>query len=199
MKKAVIFDLGKVFVDFDVGLACKNIGAVLNESESDVFRFLFQNGLEDRFERGEISTDEFYQEFLKRFKNPFLRSDLERACADIFTVKQDSVDFLWRLKQKFSGNIILLSNTNAIHWEFIKQKWSFVGWFNERVLSFEEGVMKPNPKIYHKAIQLAGCRPEECFFTDDLQANVEGAVKCGIHSEVFISANQIEPIICKLI
>ena len=52
--------------------------------------------------------------------------------------------------------------------------------------------MKPSPIIYDTAIEKAGCRPGECFFTDDVAAYVEGACLCGIDAVRFQSQQQVE-------
>ena len=65
--------------------------------------------------------------------------------------------------------------------------------FHAMVLSHEVGAMKPSPAIYEKAVEVAGCRPEECFFvTDDIPEYVEGARQFGIDAVRFESAEQIE-------
>jgi len=52
--------------------------------------------------------------------------------------------------------------------------------------------MKPQPEIYRAALALAQCRPEECFFTDDIPEYVEGARRLGIDAVQFESGEQIE-------
>jgi len=64
--------------------------------------------------------------------------------------------------------------------------------FHAYVLSHEVRAMKPAPLIYQRAIEEAGCLPEECFFTDDIPAYVEGARAQGIDAVKFESAAQIE-------
>jgi HAD superfamily hydrolase (TIGR01509 family) len=64
--------------------------------------------------------------------------------------------------------------------------------FHSYVLSYKVGVMKPRPLIYQKAIEAAGCQPGECFFTDDLEVNVEAARAQGMDAVQFHSAAQIE-------
>jgi HAD superfamily hydrolase (TIGR01509 family) len=51
--------------------------------------------------------------------------------------------------------------------------------------------MKPSPAIYRKAIEVAKCAPNECFFTDDIAEYVEGAKRMGIDAVQFESAAQI--------
>ena len=52
--------------------------------------------------------------------------------------------------------------------------------------------VKPDPKIYHAAINAAQCAPEECFFTDDIAAYVEGARRHGIDAVQFQNFAQIQ-------
>jgi HAD superfamily hydrolase (TIGR01509 family) len=60
------------------------------------------------------------------------------------------------------------------------------------VLSYEVKAMKPSPAIYREAIARAQCRPEECFYTDDIPAYVEGARREGIDAVQFESCAQLE-------
>jgi FMN phosphatase YigB (HAD superfamily) len=60
------------------------------------------------------------------------------------------------------------------------------------VLSYEVKAMKPRPEIYRAAVECAGCRPGECFYTDDIPAYVEAARSLGIDAVQFESAAQTE-------
>lgn len=88
--------------------------------------------------------------------------------------------------------LVLLSNTNALHFEMIRETYPLLRHFHSYVLSYEVKAMKPSPLIYRRAIEEARCRPEECFFTDDIEAYVEGARREGIDAVQFESAGQIE-------
>lgn len=87
--------------------------------------------------------------------------------------------------------LLLLSNTNAIHFGMVRENYPLLRHFDSYVLSHEVGAMKPSPKIYAAAIEAAQCKAEECFFTDDIPAYVEGARKAGMRSEQFQSYEQI--------
>ena len=89
--------------------------------------------------------------------------------------------------------LVLLSNTNAIHFDSIRSGYApLLRHFHQLVLSYEVKAMKPAPAIFQAAIEAARCRPEECFYTDDIPAYVEGARSLGIDAVVFQSAAQIE-------
>jgi HAD superfamily hydrolase (TIGR01509 family) len=86
---------------------------------------------------------------------------------------------------------LLLSNTNAVHFDWIRENYPILRHFDGLVLSYEVGHMKPAPEIYREAVRLAGCRREQCYFTDDTAANVEGAIREGLDAVQFVSSDQL--------
>ena len=88
--------------------------------------------------------------------------------------------------------LLVLSNTNAIHFDMVRQNYPMLRHFHDLVLSYEVKAMKPSPAIYREAIARAQCRPEECFYTDDILAYVEGARREGIDAVQFESCAQLE-------
>jgi putative hydrolase of the HAD superfamily len=88
--------------------------------------------------------------------------------------------------------LMLLSNTNAIHFEMLRASHPMLRHFHDLVLSYEVKAMKPGPEIFETAIQRAGCRAEECFYTDDIEANVRAARSLGMDAVQFESAVQLE-------
>ena len=47
-------------------------------------------------------------------------------------------------------------------------------------------------EIFRAAVEVAGCLPQECFYTDDITAYVEGAKRMGIDAVTFESRQQLE-------
>ena len=88
--------------------------------------------------------------------------------------------------------LLLLSNTNALHFELLEKAYPILAQFHEHVLSYRVGAMKPSPQIYQAAISAAGCAPQECFFTDDIQAYVDAAREHGIDAVQFHNCEQIQ-------
>jgi HAD superfamily hydrolase (TIGR01509 family) len=64
--------------------------------------------------------------------------------------------------------------------------------FDGLVLSYEVHAMKPRPEIFQAAVECAGCRPQECFYTDDIAAYIEAARRVGIDAVAFESRKQLE-------
>ena len=71
-----------------------------------------------------------------------------------------------------------LSNTDAEHWKTLRMMNS-VSRLRSQILSFETGCRKPDPAIYHAAEDLMDIPGSSILLLDDLQENVEGALRCG--------------------
>jgi HAD superfamily hydrolase (TIGR01509 family) len=55
-------------------------------------------------------------------------------------------------------------------------------YFDELVLSFETGVLKPDRRAYETAAKRLGCKPAECLMIDDQQRHCDGAVAAGMQA-----------------
>lgn len=189
--QCVIFDLGKVLIDFSVDKACRQIADLAQCAPADVRAFLFDTGLEYRFEAGEFTFDELHQQFELKMQQQIDKDQLAYASADIFSAIPESLELLRSLRATHAIPMILLSNTNSVHWEFITRTWEIQRMFDACILSFEVRAMKPDPKIYEHALRHAGIPPSQCFFTDDIPENIAGAKRLGIDAVLFQSAAQI--------
>lgn len=191
MIKAVIFDLGRVIVPFDFRRGYARLEALCGIPAAEIPGRISSTGLVQRFECGKIEPRDFVRELSEHLD---LTGTYEEFCeiwSCIFLPETlVSEDLLRGLARNY--RLILLSNTNVIHFEMIREAYPLLRHFHEFVLSYEVGVMKPSPSIYQRAIEAAGCHPEECFFTDDIEAYVEGARRQGMDAVRFQSAAQIE-------
>src|SRR5262249_436842 len=88
--------------------------------------------------------------------------------------------------------LLLLSNTNAIHFQMVRENYPLLRHFDEYVLSYQVGALKPSARIYEEAIARAQCEAGECFFTDDIAEYVTAARKAGMDAVQFQSAAQIQ-------
>jgi glucose-1-phosphatase len=188
--KAIIFDLGKVLVHFDFKRGYRELEQLCPHAAAEIPKRLSGTGLVQRFESGLVEPREFVAELTKILD---LKVDFDRFC-DIWscifaeTLVPDSL--VEALGARY--RLILLSNTNAIHFEMIRKTYPILRHFHELVLSYEVKAMKPQPEIYRAAIEKAGCRPEECFYTDDIPEYVEGARRLGIDAVQFRGADELQ-------
>jgi FMN phosphatase YigB (HAD superfamily) len=189
--KAVIFDLGRVIVPFEFSRGYARLEPLCGIPAAEIPGRIASTGLVQLFESGGIAPRDFVREFSKHLN---LDTTYENFCdiwSSIFlpeTLIPEST--LAGIARNY--RLVLLSNTNAIHFEMVRKNYPLLRHFHSFVLSHEVGAMKPLPLIYRRAIQEAGCLPEECFFTDDIPAYVEGARAQGIDAVQFESAVQIE-------
>ena len=190
MYKAIIFDLGKVLIYFDFKRGYQALEGLCPYTAVEIPKRIAATDLVDRFETGLVEPEQFFEE-LSRILGLNLQYD--RFCqiwSSIFGRPLVPENMLEGLAARY--RLVLLSNTNAIHFAMVRQAYPLLRHFHELVLSYEVKAMKPDPRIFQQAVARAGCRPEECFYTDDIAAYVEGARKLGIDAVQFESAEQIQ-------
>ena len=189
--KALIFDLGKVLVPFDFMRVYDRMQPLCGYSVDEIRRRTGVTGLVPQLEMGQVASRDFITQLGSALGVSFDYAQFCEIWSSIFlpgTLIPEAL--IAGLKQRYP--LVLLSNTNEMHFEMLERNYPILGYFENRVLSHEVGAAKPNPLIYQKAVELAGCRPEECFFTDDIPEYVEGARKLGIDAVQFQSAEQLQ-------
>lgn len=197
---AIICDLGNVLVDFDHRIAVKRILCCTPKKEEDVYNLFFDSGLTEAYEEGKIDTNEFYH----RVKE-FLELDMEDD--EFFPVWNDIFfetglnlkmhDFLRKIKSKYK--LIMVSNLNVTHFEFLKERMNGIfSEFDRLVLSYEVGFRKPAPEIYKVALDFAKTKPSRTFYIDDRKDLVEAAAKLGIKGIVFDGNGAFERLVKEL-
>jgi putative hydrolase of the HAD superfamily len=87
--------------------------------------------------------------------------------------------------------LIIVSNTNQLHFEMLRNTYVIFEYFYGYILSYQVRAMKPDPAFYAAALDMAGCLPHECIFIDDLPENVDGAKVAGFDGIVFQSFPQL--------
>jgi putative hydrolase of the HAD superfamily len=188
--KALIFDLGKVLVPFDFMRAYDRMQPLCGYPVAEIRRRTGATGLVPQLEMGKVSSSDFVARLGAALGVSFDFAEFCEIWSSIFlpeTLVPESL--IIGLKQRYP--LVLLSNTNEMHFEMLERTYSILSHFEKRVLSHEVGAAKPDPLIYRRAVELAGCTPEECFFTDDIAEYVEGARKLGIDAVQFQSAEKL--------
>ena len=191
MHKAIIFDLGRVLVHFDFKRGYKALEGLCPYAAADIPRRIAATDLVTRFETGLVEPREFFDRFSRLLE---LRVDYAHFCeiwSCIFTDALVPEAMLEGLAKPY--RLVLLSNTNAIHFEMVREQYRpLLRHFHDLVLSYEVKAMKPDPRIFQLAVERAGCRPAECFYTDDIAAYTAAAREQGIDAVTFESADQIQ-------
>jgi putative hydrolase of the HAD superfamily len=181
MLKTLIFDFGDVFINLDKEGAMKNALDLfgLETFEDDMMATNIQ------YEIGNISTSEFISFYKSKFPN-LSEPDIQNAWnAIIKDFPEHRLDFIKELAQKNEFKLILLSNTNNLHIEFIKENVSFYEdfktCFEAFYLSQELHLRKPNANIFEFVLEANNLKANECLFIDDTKDNIDTAEKLGFH------------------
>ena len=176
--KAVVFDLGKVLVDFDYSIAGRRIAARGATSANQVRDFIDHSPLLVRFETGRITREQFFTEVRAAtgFRGTF--DEFSEFFADIFTPIEPMVKFHAELR---AGGLptYIFSNTNELAIGHIRRNFHFFSRFDGYILSYEHGAMKPDPELYEVVESKTGCRRQELFYIDDRPENIATAAARG--------------------
>ena len=186
--KFLYFDLGKVLVDFSVDKMLAQMGEVAGMTAEQVRGSIFAAGLLHDAETGRLTSRQFYEAFCNATGT---RPDFDRliaAAAEIFELNLPVVPIAAQLGQA-GHRLGILSNTCDVHWEYCSSHYRIVSeGFGVHALSYELGAVKPEPAIFRAAAELAGYRPEEIFFVNDIAGHVAGAQAAGFDAVQFTTA-----------
>jgi len=190
--KVLIFDLGKVLVDYDHLRAAQRICAFCSKPPRQIYELLLGSQLTLDFEAGKISPEDFFLQTKELLGLKLSYASFEPIWNDIFflTAKNRLVfGLVNKLRARYK--IALLSNINILHYEYLKKNIPVFGVFDEVFLSFQLGLIKPDKEIYNLVIRQLQASPDEIFYTDDRPELVESARSLGICGHVFTDFNQL--------
>lgn len=186
MIKNVIFDVGKVLVEWEPLVAMKKLGFD-DETAKAVAAATTDSPEWDESDRS-VGTDEEilamlignapeYEKEIRTFWEnislPIYQYDYARA-------------WIRELKGKGYG-VYILSNYGRWTYQNTTEALSFLEYVDGAVFSYQVHQMKPEPEIYQTLLTKYGLKAEECVFLDDRQVNIDGAKAQGMEGIVFTS------------
>lgn len=184
MIRTFLFDLGNVLLFFSHDRMCAQLGGICGVSSGEMRTLLMDSGLHDDYERGRLLETEFQQRLESLLGRNLDLAALQQAGGDIFESNPPMLPILDVLRAR-GHRLVLLSNTNETHINWVRGHFDVLQRFDDCVLSFRVGAIKPEPAIYEAALRAIECEPEECFYTDDVPAYVERGREVGLQAEVF--------------
>jgi HAD superfamily hydrolase (TIGR01509 family) len=177
----VVFDLGKVLVDFDYSIAVSRIAGRSRLPAAEVEQFFFRSPLLVDYESGRLTRQEFFEQAQQATGFQGTIQEFGDFFADIFTEIPMMIALHAGLRQRNIPTYIF-SNTNDLAVEHIRRNFPFFRNFDGYIYSHEVGAMKPAAKIYEALEGLAGRRGAEIIYLDDRPENVAGGAARGWHS-----------------
>ena len=176
--KVIVFDLGKVLVDFDYSIACRRMAETSSASFEEVRDLLNQTTLLFDYETGKLNDQQFFEAMgtATGFTGDFEK--FRAIFQDIFSPIPEMIALHASLRAQGVPTYIF-SNTNDIAIRFIREQYPFFANFDAHVLSYEHGAMKPQPKLYEVVERVTGCRGAKILYIDDRSENIEAGARRG--------------------
>lgn len=171
LPKAVVFDLGKVLLDFDYGRAVGRLLPLIQVELNVLKRLLVESQLLFDYETGQLTTEQFFERIREATGFSAELQTFEEIFGDIFTEITPMTALLPQLK-RLGIRCCVFSNTNDMAIRHVTARYPFYAGFDECILSFEQKAMKPDPAIYAVVEETLSLRRGDLLYLDDREENV---------------------------
>ena len=180
--RTVLFDLGGVLIRIarSWGEAAAGAGVDPGKASTDPGSgsLVRPSGNQADLQRGAISYPEFLEAEHRRLQGVFTTDELHRIHLQWLKGEYEGVTAIIQRLRDAGIRTGTLSNTDAEHWKALSGLPA-ISALDTHALSFELGLLKPSPEIYHAAEDLVDATGQSICYLDDLEENVEGALRCG--------------------
>ncbi len=184
MIRNIVFDMGNVLLRFDRDLFLNRLN-ICGEDRALLMREVFGSLEWVQMDRGTLTEAAALERMYRR-----LPQRLHEAAEEL-VLRWDEplipIESMYELAAELKSagyGIYLLSNASIRQHEYWP-KLPVSQFFDGTLISADERLVKPQPEIYRLLLERFGLHAQECFFVDDIPANVEGALMCGISGAVF--------------
>lgn len=185
MIRGVVFDFGNVISSFDWAPFHDFIASRTSLSTGEVRSLFYRSELPRRYERGDVSTDDFIAGAFSLLGTDLPRAGFVEAFNDIFTPIHETRALIRSLASGGRYRLGLLSNTNELHFEGHIRLVPEFAHFDSVTVSHEVRAVKPEAAIYADSVRKLGLAPSECVFIDDIPEFAQGARDAGLHGIVY--------------
>ena len=150
LRPTVIFDLGGVLVSVDFMRACRRLAAA-GGAPAAVIRDAILGGADKLgFDTGRLSPREFAARFCAAIGVRLPYAEFAEIWCDIFAEQREVTGLLDEIGKH--ADLMLLSNTDPFHIEYVRSRYRFLGKFGRLVLSYEVGHAKPARQIFESSL-----------------------------------------------
>lgn len=177
-RKGVFFDLGRVLLDFDMMPFFSEIAESTGRHISDVRKALVDERWLRRYECGEFDDDAFFDGIRRITSYSGEENRLRHLWTDIFRPIEKNISLVKRLTARYP--VGLISNTSPLHISHIRKSYDVLDLIPVCILSYEVGVVKPDRRIFARALQQLQVDATGSVFIDDLEENLSGARDLGM-------------------
>ncbi len=187
-RPTVVFDLGGVLVSVDFKRACRRLEAAGGAPAADLCEAIVNGADKAGFDTGRLSPQEFATRCCVAAGVSLPYAEFADIWCDIFAERREVTGMLDEIGKQ--ADLLLLSNTDPLHLEYIRSRFGFLGKFRRMVLSYEVGHAKPARQIFEHALGLCAAGTRMIYF-DDVAEYVAAARACGLPAEQFVDAARL--------
>lgn len=190
-RRVVVFDLGGVLIDWNP----RNLYRKLFAGDDAAMEWFLANvcttGWNERQDAGRTFADAVAELLPRHADKAELIEAFGRRFDEMIAGTIDgTVDVLADLRRAGVPRYAL-TNWSAETFPPQRDRFAFLSWFDGIVVSGEEGVIKPDPRIFRILLDRYRIAAEEAVFIDDNPANAAAAAALGIHGIHFRSPEQL--------
>jgi len=181
LPEVVVFDLGKVLLDFDYGIVVGKLASRGRLAVPQLKQLLVESPLLPAYERGDLTSRQFFEVVQREtgFDGSF--EQFSGYFGNIFTPISPMVTLQEELRTHGVPTVIF-SNTNDLAIEYVRCTYPFFAGFDGYVLSYEHGSMKPDAPLYEVVERVTGRKGGSILYLDDRAENVEAGMSRGWHA-----------------
>lgn len=187
--ETIVFDLGNTIIRFDHNIAVKKLVTLFKLDSKKAYELFFDSEITRAFETGRMSQKEFHVRATENLGIKLPYRDFMTIWNDIFWEDKGSCSLARELKKAYK--LFLLSNVNRSHFEYIYGKFDIIKIFDEVILSFMVGAMKPDRLIFEDMIKRAGGDRTKVLYIDDRADLIKEATALGIDSIRYEDADKL--------
>ena len=133
-----------------------------------------------KYNKGEYTPEQFYLLVKEKFHFTGSYKEFISIWEDIFSPNDEIISYYNDLSKR-GVKIVLASNTDPIHYQYILKRWG-LNFLHSAFLSYEVKEIKPDHSFYHKLIEFGKFSPSNAIFIDDLAENTQSAEECGFNT-----------------
>ena len=188
MGKIVIFDLGGVLVNLDWDRVCSRLHE--HSGLADVRPEVVNGPTVTSAMRGQLTPRAYHEALCEKLVASLSYEDFVESWNSLLSANEAIVPLVEHLR---SGHrLVLASNTDPIHFAYSVERFPVLKNFERYFLSYEMGLLKPDPAYFHHVLYGLWASPGDCIFIDDRPDVVRAARNIGITGLVFESIGKLK-------
>ncbi len=181
--KNIILDLGNTLVYFDYCYFYDGVAKLeKNVNARKLKKYFTDNKFDTKIGSGKLNIKQAFKILKKKFNLRIGYTDFYYLYCDIFWENSAMKNFLENKLLDSKYRLLMLSNVDSSHINFIDNNFPYVKNVKKRILSYKVKSIKPDKKIYNHLLNKFNIKPQESIFIDDLKNNILSAKAIGFNT-----------------